>query len=84
MPSPQPGSATRGTGLSTVVGLGTYSREMRPARAGRRQELLGLEALISDDYLAVEAGHQPKRHRNWCWEPRWSATAPSGWGFPAR
>ena len=38
----------------TVVGLGTYSREMaRPMRAAARE--LGLEALISDDYLAVEA-----------------------------
>ena len=38
----------------SVVGLGTYSREMaRPVRAAARQ--LGLEALISDDYLAVEA-----------------------------
>ena len=38
----------------TVVGLGTYSREMaRPVRAAAKA--LGLEALISDDYLAVEA-----------------------------
>ena len=37
-----------------MVGLGTYSREMaRPMRAAARE--LGLEALISDDYLAVEA-----------------------------
>jgi len=37
-----------------VVGLGTYSREMaRPVRALAKE--LGLEALISDDYLAVEA-----------------------------
>ena len=37
-----------------VVGLGTYSREMaRPVRAKAKE--LGLEALISDDYLAVEA-----------------------------
>ncbi|HGY5552727.1 MAG TPA: ferredoxin:protochlorophyllide reductase (ATP-dependent) subunit B, partial [Prochlorococcus sp.] len=37
-----------------VVGLGTYSREMaRPVRAAAKE--LGLEALISDDYLAVEA-----------------------------
>lgn len=37
-----------------VVGLGTYSREMaRPVRAAAKA--LGLEALISDDYLAVEA-----------------------------
>ncbi|MGC6482131.1 MAG: ferredoxin:protochlorophyllide reductase (ATP-dependent) subunit B [Synechococcus sp.] len=37
-----------------VVGLGTYSREMaRPVRAKAKD--LGLEALISDDYLAVEA-----------------------------
>jgi len=37
-----------------VVGLGTYSREMaRPVRAAARE--LGLEALITDDYLAVEA-----------------------------
>ena len=38
----------------TVVGLGTYSREMaRPVRAAAKA--LGLEALICDDYLAVEA-----------------------------
>ena len=38
----------------TVVGLGTYSREMaRPVRAAARD--LGLEALITDDYLSVEA-----------------------------
>jgi light-independent protochlorophyllide reductase subunit B len=37
-----------------VVGLGTYSREMaRPVRAAAKE--LGLDALISDDYLAVEA-----------------------------
>jgi light-independent protochlorophyllide reductase subunit B len=37
-----------------VVGIGTYSREMaRPVRAAAKA--LGLEALISDDYLAVEA-----------------------------
>jgi light-independent protochlorophyllide reductase subunit B len=37
-----------------VVGLGTYSRELaREVRAAAQE--LGLEALISDDYLAVEA-----------------------------
>ncbi len=37
-----------------VVGLGTYSREMaRPVRAAAKE--LGLEALITNDYLAVEA-----------------------------
>ena len=37
-----------------VVGLGTYSREMaRPVRAAAKA--MGLEALISDDYLEVEA-----------------------------
>ena len=37
-----------------VVGLGTYSRELaREVRAAA--SALGLEALISDDYLAVEA-----------------------------
>ena len=37
-----------------VVGLGTYSRELaREVRAAAQQ--LGLEALITDDYLAVEA-----------------------------
>jgi light-independent protochlorophyllide reductase subunit B len=37
----------------TVVGLGTYSREFaRETRAAA--EALGLEALIADDYLAVE------------------------------
>ena len=37
-----------------VVGLGTYSREMaRPVRAAAKA--LGLDALISDDYLTVEA-----------------------------
>jgi light-independent protochlorophyllide reductase subunit B len=37
-----------------VVGLGSYSREQaREVRAAARE--LGLEALISDDYLAVEA-----------------------------
>ncbi len=36
-----------------VVGLGTYSREMaRPIRAAAKE--LGLEALISNDYLKVE------------------------------
>jgi light-independent protochlorophyllide reductase subunit B len=38
----------------TVVGLGTYSREMaRPVRAAAKA--IGLEALISDNYLDVEA-----------------------------
>ena len=38
----------------TVVGLGTYSREFaRPVRDAAK--LYGLEALISDDYLEVEA-----------------------------
>jgi light-independent protochlorophyllide reductase subunit B len=37
-----------------VVGLGTYSREMaRPVRAAAKA--LGLEALICEDYLEVEA-----------------------------
>ncbi len=37
-----------------VVGLGSYSRELaRELRAAARE--LGLEALITDDYLAVEA-----------------------------
>jgi light-independent protochlorophyllide reductase subunit B len=37
----------------TVVGLGTYSRELaREVRAAAKE--LGLEALISDDYLVVE------------------------------
>ena len=37
-----------------VVGLGSYSREMaREVRAAAQE--LGVEALISDDYLAVEA-----------------------------
>ena len=37
-----------------VVGLGTYSREMaRDVRAAAKE--LGIEALISDDYLEVEA-----------------------------
>jgi light-independent protochlorophyllide reductase subunit B len=38
----------------TVVGLGTYSREFaREVRAAA--QLYGIEALITDDYLAVEA-----------------------------
>ncbi len=38
----------------TVVGLGTYSRELaKPVRAAA--EALGLTALITDDYLEVEA-----------------------------
>ena len=38
----------------TVVGLGTYSREFaKPVREAA--QALGLEALISDDHLAVEA-----------------------------
>ncbi|MDZ7651655.1 MAG: nitrogenase component 1 [Burkholderiaceae bacterium] len=38
----------------TVVGLGTYSREFaRDVREAARE--LGLEALITDDYLEVEA-----------------------------
>ena len=38
----------------TVVGLGTYSREFaRPVREAAK--LYGVEALITDDYLAVEA-----------------------------
>ncbi len=37
-----------------VVGIGTYSREMaRPVRAAAKE--LGLEALITNDYLKVEA-----------------------------
>ena len=37
----------------TVVGLGTYSREQaREVRAAAQE--VGLEALISDDYLVVE------------------------------
>jgi len=46
----------------TVVGLGTYSREFaREVRQAASE--LGLEALITDDYLAVEAsiaGQQPE------------------------
>ncbi|MBM5828053.1 MAG: ferredoxin:protochlorophyllide reductase (ATP-dependent) subunit B [Cyanobacteria bacterium M_surface_7_m2_040] len=45
--------ASRELGFN-VVGLGSYSREMaREVRAAASE--LGLEALISDDYLAVEA-----------------------------
>jgi light-independent protochlorophyllide reductase subunit B len=45
--------ASRELGFS-VVGLGSYSREQaREVRAAAKE--LGLEALISDDYLAVEA-----------------------------
>ena len=45
--------ASRELGFA-VVGLGTYSREMaREVRAAAAE--LGLEALITDDYLAVEA-----------------------------
>jgi len=45
--------ASRELGFA-VVGLGTYSREMaREVRAAAAD--LGLEALITDDYLAVEA-----------------------------
>ncbi|MCX5939847.1 MAG: ferredoxin:protochlorophyllide reductase (ATP-dependent) subunit B [Cyanobium sp. LacPavin_0818_WC50_MAG_67_9] len=59
-----------------VVGLGTYSRELaREVRAVAQE--LGLEALISDDYLAVEAamaeaapelvlGTQMERHSAKC------------------
>ena len=45
--------ASRELGFA-VVGLGSYSRELaREVRAAARE--LGLEALITDDYLAVEA-----------------------------
>jgi light-independent protochlorophyllide reductase subunit B len=45
--------ASRELGFA-VVGLGSYSREQaREVRAAAKE--LGLEALISDDYLAVEA-----------------------------
>ena len=64
-----------------VVGLGTYCREF--AREVReRAKLHGLEALITDDYLDVEA-RIAARSRTSCSARRWSATSPSGCGCPA-
>ena len=63
-----------------VVGLGTYSHA-RPMRA--LAEELGLEALITDDYLDVEARVQ-EFSRSWCSAPRWSGTSPSGSACRAR
>ncbi len=70
-----------------VVGIGTYLREF--ARDVREAALaMNIEALITDDYLEVEARIaelQPEScNPNWCWARRWSATLPSGWAFPAR
>jgi light-independent protochlorophyllide reductase subunit B len=60
-----------------VVGLGTYSREFaRDVRAAA--EKYGVEALITDDYLEVEAP-SPGSRPSWCSAPRWSATSPSAW-----
>ena len=58
-----------------VVGLGSYSRVMaRPLRAAA--EALGLEALITDDYLEVEAAIEP-RPRSSSLGRRWSGISPS-------
>ena len=66
-----------------VVGLGTYNREFaRDVREAAKR--YGVEALITDDYLEVEAAHRRRCSPNWCSARRWSATSPSGWAFPAR
>ena len=52
-PSPRPASPAEELGF-TVVGLGTYSREFaREVREAAQR--YGVEALITDDYLEVEA-----------------------------
>ena len=53
----------------------------RPVRAAAKA--LGLEALISDDYLAVEAA-MAEAAPELVLGTQMGATAPSGWGFPAR
>ena len=66
-----------------VVGLGTYSREFgREVRDAAKQH--GVEPLITDDYLDVEAGHRRRCSPSWCWARRWSGTSPSGSASPAR
>jgi light-independent protochlorophyllide reductase subunit B len=65
-----------------VVGLGTYSREFaREVREAPRA--YGVEALITDDYLEVEAAIA-SCSPSWCSARRWSATSPSASAFPAR
>jgi hypothetical protein len=78
-----PPPAWRATELGfEVVGLGTYSREF--AREVREAaKLYGVEPLITDDYLEVEAA-SPSCSPSWCWARRWSATSPSAWACPAR
>ena len=65
-----------------LVGLGTYTREF--AREVRAEAAVhGVEALITDDYLDVEAAIR-RRSPNSCSARRWSATSPSAWACPAR
>ena len=80
--SPPPGSRPRKLGF-TVVGLGTYAREF--AREVREAaKLYGVEPLITDDYLEVEAKPSPNCSRNWCSARRWSGISPSGSASAAR
>ena len=67
----------------TVVAIGTYSREYaRDVRA--LAEAYGAEAIVTDDFLAVEEAITRLQRRSWCSARRWSATSPSGSASPAR
>ncbi len=53
-----------------------------PARCARPPPNYGVEPLITDDYLEVEAASSPSCSPSWCSARRWSATSPSGCGIP--
>ena len=55
-----------------------------PARCARPPSDYGVEALITDDYLEVEAQGRRSCSPSWCSARRWSATSPSGSASPAR
>jgi light-independent protochlorophyllide reductase subunit B len=52
-------------------------------RVREAAKLYGVEPLITDDYLEVEA-RSPSCSPSWCSARRWSATSPSAWACPAR
>ena len=55
-----------------------------PARCARPPKRYGVEALITDDYLEVEASDRASCSPSWCSARRWSGTSPSGSASPAR
>jgi light-independent protochlorophyllide reductase subunit B len=74
-PSPRPGSPRKSWASPWSASARTAARWRARCAAAAAH---GLEALITDDYLAVEAAIAEAARRSWSSAPRWSATSPSG------